>query len=99
MPLQNIRAEYKRTPGHQTVGGSFCIRREAPLVFDNLGDRAHGAFLDAIAARDAGILVDDLDDTADYFKNLLRARINANPAADALIGFDNRMGHSSLLLV
>ena len=32
------------------------------LVLDDLGDRTHGALLDAVAARDAGVLVHDLSD-------------------------------------
>ena len=35
------------------------------LVLDDLGDGAHRAFLDAIAAGDAGFLVHDLDGAAD----------------------------------
>ena len=39
------------------------------LVLDDLGDRTHGALLDAVAARDAGVLVHDLSDAADHFEH------------------------------
>ena len=50
--------------------------------------------LDAVAARDAGVLVHDLSDAADHFEHFLRAGIDADAATDALIGFDNRVRHS-----
>lgn len=68
------------------------------LVFGDLRDGAHGAFLEALAACDAGIFVHDLGDTAGNFQNLLRASVDANTAADALIGGNNGMGHVGLLL-
>ena len=64
------------------------------LVLDDLGDRTHGALLDAVAARDAGVLVHDLSDAAAHFEHFLRAGIDADAATDALIGFDNRVRHS-----
>ena len=70
----------------------FVQRR---LILDDLGDGAHGALLDAVTTSDASILVGNLDDTADNFQNAFRAGINADAAADALISFDNRMGHSN----
>ena len=63
------------------------------LVLDDLGDGAHRALLDAIAAGDAGFLVHDLDGAADDLEDFLRAGVNADAATDALISFDNRMGH------
>ena len=64
------------------------------LVLDDLGDRTHGALLDAVAARDARIFVHDLGDAADNLEHFLRAGIDADAATDALIGLDNRVRHS-----
>ena len=73
----------------------FCF----PLLLDDLGDGAHGALLDALAAGHAGLFVHDRAGAADDLENLLGARIAANAATDALISIDNRVGHDELLLV
>ena len=64
------------------------------LVLDDLGDRTHGALLDAVAARDASILVHNVGLAADNLEHFLRAGVDADAATDALIGFDNRVRHS-----
>ena len=69
-------------------------KKSRALLFDDLGDGAHRALLDAVAARDAGVLVHDLSDAANHFEHFLRAGIDADAATDALIGFDNRVRHS-----
>ena len=63
------------------------------LVLDDLGDGAHGAFLDAVAAGDAAVLVDDLGGAVDDLENLLRASIDANAATDAVVSFNDWMRH------
>ena len=63
------------------------------LVFGDLGDGAHRALLDAVAARLARVLVHNVGNAADDLENALRARVDADAAPNALIGLDNRMGH------
>ncbi len=60
----------------------------AGLILDDLRDSAHGAFLNAIPAGDAGILIHGLSRTIHYLENLLGACVNADAAADALVSFD-----------
>ena len=63
------------------------------------GDGAHGAFLDAVAARNAGILVHNVSLAANNLEHFLRAGVDADATANALIGIDNRVRHIILLLV
>ena len=63
------------------------------LVFGDFRDGAHRALFDALAACDAGVLVRYLGYAAGNFQNLLWTRIDADSAADALVGVDNRMSH------
>ena len=77
---------------------SFALRCRR-LVFGNLRDGAHGAFLEAFAAADASILVHDLSRAGGNFENLLRAGVDADAAAYAVVSVDNRMRHDVLLLV
>ena len=90
-----LKTEKGATPGRSLFVFSKRLRaarrRFSKLVLDNLGDSAHRALLDAIAAGDAGVLVDSLGNTVDDLENLLRACVNANAAADALISFDYRV--------
>jgi hypothetical protein len=89
----------------EAAGGSYSyiqfktavalLVSEARLLFGNLRDGAHGALLKAIAARDASLFIRNFDDTAGYFQNLLRAGIDADSAADAFVGIDNRMRHDN----
>ena len=64
------------------------------LVLDDLGDRTHGAHLDAVAARNAGILVHNVSLAANNLEHFLRAGVDADATANALIGIDNRVRHS-----
>lgn len=75
--------------------GSLC----GALVLDDLRDGAHGAFLDAVAARNAGILVHNVSLAANNLEHFLRAGVDADATANALIGIDNRVRHIILLLV
>ena len=75
--------------------GSLC----GALVLDDLRDGAHGAFLDAVAARNAGILVHNVSLAANNLEHFLRAGVDADATANALIGIDNRVRHVILLLV
>lgn len=68
------------------------------LILGNLRDAAHGALVNAVAARDAGVFVLNDHDAARNLKNALGARVDADSATDALIGLKHRMGHDSLLL-
>ena len=68
------------------------------LVLGDFGNSSHGAFLEALAASDASVLIHDLGDTAGNLQNLLRAGVYANTAADAFVFSDNGMGHDALLL-
>ena len=61
------------------------------LVFHDLRDGAHGALLHAIAAGDARIFIHSLNGAVHDFQNLLRARVNADAATDALVSFDDWM--------
>lgn len=63
------------------------------LVLDDLGDGTHRALLDAVAACDAAVLVHDLGGAVDDLENLLRASVNANAATDAIVSFNDWMGH------
>lgn len=63
------------------------------LVLHDLGDGAHGALFQAVAARDAGVLVHRVGHAANHFQDLLGTSVNADATADALVGNDNRMGH------
>lgn len=67
------------------------------LVFDDLGDAAHGALFDAIAASDAGVLVLNHHNAAGNLQDSLSTRVYADTAADAFIGLKNRMRHDTLL--
>ena len=69
------------------------------FFLNELGDGAHRAFLDAVAARNAVVVVHGRGNAVDHFENLLGARVNADAAADALVGVDNGMRHVKLLLV
>ena len=71
----------------------------AELVFSNLGDSAHGALLDAVAATDAGVFVYSVNNAANYFQNALRASVDANAATNAFVSYDNRMCHDDLSLI
>ena len=61
------------------------------LVLDDLRNGTHGALLDAIAAGDARIFIHSLNSAVHDFQNLLRARVNADAAADAIVSFDDWM--------
>ena len=61
------------------------------LVFHDLRDGAHGALLDAVAARDASILVHSFNGAINDLQDLLRACVNADAATDALVSFDDWM--------
>ena len=97
-PLPRTCFPNAKNPRHMKETGVLVALVESEssgrLVLDDLGDRTHGALLDAVAARDAGVLVHDLSDAADHFEHFLRAGIDADAATDALIGFDNRVRHS-----
>ena len=83
-------------PGARRGRSTGSARRKAiegRLVFDDLGDGAHGAFLDTVTARDAGVFIDDLYDAPDHLEDLLRTGINADSATDTFICFDDWMGH------
>ena len=69
------------------------------LVFGDLGDGAHGAFLDAFTAADAGFLVHRFGYATRNLENFLRARVDANSAPDAFIGVDYRMSHDDPFLI
>ena len=69
----------------------FVQQVQALLVLDDLGDGAHRAFLDAVAASDAGILVDNLGHAVHYLEHVLRACVNADSATDALVSFNDWM--------
>ncbi len=100
-PKEPQAPERRRAP----PGGGGALRivhrgsRSAKLVLDDLGDSAHGAFFHAVAARDASVFVHNVRDATDDFEHFLRASIDADTAADALIGFNNRVSHVKLLLV
>ena len=63
------------------------------LVFDDLGDSAHGAFLDTVATSNAAVLVHDLGSAVDDLENLLRASVNADATTDAIVSFNDGMRH------
>ena len=73
--------------------------QRAGLVLGDLGDGAHGAFLDALAAADAGLFVHGLGNAVGNFQDLLRARVHADAAANALVGIDYGMSHYDPFLV
>ena len=68
------------------------------LVLDDLLDAAHRALLKAIAAGDACFLVHNLANAVYNLDALLRARVDADAAADALVGIDHGMRHDRPLL-
>jgi len=68
------------------------------LVFDDFRNSAHGAFLYAFTATDAGVFGHNFGNTGGDIKNFLRASINANAATDAIVFDDDRTGHWLLLL-
>ena len=67
------------------------------LVLDDLGDRTHGALLDAVATSDASFLVHGVGNAIDDLEHFLGARVNADAAADALVSFNYGMRHGKLL--
>ena len=69
------------------------------LVLDDLGDCAHRALFDAVATGDAGVLVYNLGDAVDNLEDVLRARINADTTADAIVSLNNWMRHGSSSLL
>ena len=68
------------------------------LIFGDVADCTHRAFLEAISASNAVILVHDSNCTARNFKDALRAGINADSACHAFILKDDRMSHLFLLV-
>ena len=74
------------------------IKSAQALVFGNLGDCAHRAFLQALAASDASIFVDNFGNAARNLENLLGACVYANPTTNALVFVNNRMSHDSPFL-
>ena len=79
----------RRPEAAARVRSADCLR----LVLDDFGDGAHGAFLNAVATSDAAVLVHDLGGAVDDLENLLRASVNANAATDAIVSFNDWMGH------
>ena len=69
------------------------------LILGYVGDSAHGALFYAVAAGNASVFVFNLNRTARYFKNAIRACVNANTASNALISINNRMCHEDLSLI
>ena len=95
-----INAAPQRTKARLCQRAFKVMRYEmaAELVFDDLGDAAHGALFNAVAASDAGIFVLKNNNAAGDFKNARRASVYADAAANAFVGFKNRMRHDTLLL-
>jgi len=68
--------------------------RSGQLVFNDLGDSAHGAFFNTIAAGYAGILVDNFYNSADNLEYFLGASVDTDTTTNAFIDIDDGMGHN-----
>ena len=66
------------------------------LVLDDFLDSAHGALFNAVAASDAGFFVDYFAYAVYNFDAFLRASIDADATADALIVKNYWMRHENL---
>ena len=74
----------------------MCYEMAAELVFGDLGDAAHGALFNAVAASDAGLFVYNLAYAVYNLDAFLGASVDANSAANALIINDYWMRHENL---
>jgi hypothetical protein len=104
--VRSAQAEGVCTKKEQAIGLLFfcfevscCSITAASLIFGYIGDGAHGALFNAVAASNAGVFVFNLNGTARYFKNTIGALINTNAATNAFISINNRMCHENLPLV
>ena len=77
--------------GHIAHGDAARHHMRGRSVLDDLGNGAHRAFLDAIAAGNACVLVHVLGNAVDDLKNVLRAGVYADSATNALVSFNDRM--------
>ena len=68
------------------------------LILGDFRDGAHGAFLDALATADAGLLVHGFSNATRNLENLLGACINTDAATDALTINNYRMSHDDPFL-
>ena len=66
------------------------------LVLDDFLDSAHGALFNAVAASDAGFFVDYFAYAVYNFDAFLRASVDADATADALIIKNYWMRHENL---